>query len=253
MHTVTRNADRKPHERNAANDRNESNGALTVAGVLRTLRGGGRTMPTLTDPRREAFAQARAAGQGPTEALASAGYRVRFPRQRASQLENDSAIKERIAELLATAMASSTAALQEMFRLEIKSRTDRIRALQDRHQRLLLIMHERAADPRMANVPGGKSGLLVRRLRAVGREIVEEYEIDAALLAEVRAHERQVAEELGQYKQVIQHRVTPSEEITDDELISIIRRAQEAAHAGEIIEAEFSEPLQSATQQRRLN
>ena len=55
----------------------------------------------------------------------------------------------------------------------------------------------------MQNVPGGRAGLLVRRVKSIGagenaREVVE-YEVDTALLKELRELERQAAQEAGQW------------------------------------------------------
>jgi len=79
----------------------------------------------------------------------------------------------------------------------------RIAAADDRHRRMQRVIEARAGDPTMADVPGGTEGLLVRQYRTVGRgddaEVVEQYAIDTGLLREMRAHEEQVAKELGQW------------------------------------------------------
>lgn len=55
----------------------------------------------------------------------------------------------------------------------------------------------------MVGIPGGETGLLVRKYKNLGSgdnaRTVEEYEVDTGLLAELRAHEKQAAEELGQW------------------------------------------------------
>lgn len=82
-------------------------------------------------------------------------------------------------------------------------REQRLAALQDRHDRMAIVMTERADD--MATVPGGKSGLLVRQIKQIGSgesaQIVEEYKLDTGLLSEFREHEKQVAMELGQWQE----------------------------------------------------
>lgn len=85
----------------------------------------------------------------------------------------------------------------------LAAREKRLEALQDRHNRMVLVMSERAED--MAEVPGGRSGLLVRQLKQIGngptaRE-VEEYKLDTGLLSEFREHEKQLAIELGQWSE----------------------------------------------------
>jgi len=79
----------------------------------------------------------------------------------------------------------------------------RIRALNDRWERMNRIIDERAADPAMADLPGGKTGLLVRRVKRVGRgddaRVVEWFEVDCKLLRLLLHHEKQAAQELGQW------------------------------------------------------
>ena len=79
----------------------------------------------------------------------------------------------------------------------------RIKALNDRWERMNRIIEERADDPAMANVPGGNTGLLVRRVKGVGQgdrfRIIESYEVDCRLLRALCDHERQAAQELGQW------------------------------------------------------
>jgi len=81
---------------------------------------------------------------------------------------------------------------------EISSRDARVHALQDRWDRLRRLIEVRAAE--MADVPGGETGLLVRDYK--GKDAATPvYRVDTRLLAELRAHERQAAEELGRWKE----------------------------------------------------
>jgi Helix-turn-helix of insertion element transposase len=77
----------------------------------------------------------------------------------------------------------------------------RVAALNDRWKRMQRVIEARAVEH--ANVGGGVNGLFVRKLKCLGSgehaRIVEEYEVDTGLLAEMRAHEKQAAEELGQW------------------------------------------------------
>jgi hypothetical protein len=80
---------------------------------------------------------------------------------------------------------------------------NRVRALQDRWERMQRVITERAASPQMQDVPGGRTGLLVHNVKSIGggvhAERVDLYELDAALLKELRDHEKQAAQELGQW------------------------------------------------------
>jgi hypothetical protein len=92
---------------------------------------------------------------------------------------------------------------QELTRHAIALKLRRMRAYDERWRALQRIIAERAADPAMQSVPGGKTGLLVRRLKSIGagenaRE-VSEYEVDTALLKELRELEKQAAQEAGQW------------------------------------------------------
>lgn len=85
----------------------------------------------------------------------------------------------------------------------IAKRENRVAALGDRWRRLKQIIDERAAVPEMATVPGGKTGLMVHQVKGIGKgedfQVIDEYVLDAALLRELRDHEKQAAEELGQW------------------------------------------------------
>lgn len=82
----------------------------------------------------------------------------------------------------------------------ISERCNRLDVLNDFWKRLRIVADERAADPTMAKVPGGKTGLLVRTLRTIGSgehaEKVEEFTIDGVLLKELRAGMEQAAKEI---------------------------------------------------------
>lgn len=85
----------------------------------------------------------------------------------------------------------------------IAERQNRIDAYNDRWNRMRQVIEERAADPVMQDVPGGRTGLLVHQTKAIGtganQTIIDEYAFDAALVRELRAHEEQAAKELGQW------------------------------------------------------
>jgi hypothetical protein len=80
---------------------------------------------------------------------------------------------------------------------------NRIKGYNDRWMKLNKVIEERASDPQMQGVPGGTTGLLAHTVKAVGSgksaTMVDEYEVDAGLLKELRSHEEQAARELGQW------------------------------------------------------
>lgn len=77
--------------------------------------------------------------------------------------------------------------------INIRTSGGRISAKEDRWQRLRQITTERAIDPDVQNVPGGKTGFIKKVLKPTGIE----WQVDTALLGEMRALEQEVAEESG--------------------------------------------------------
>jgi hypothetical protein len=95
---------------------------------------------------------------------------------------------------------------REVYRAEVYSHgvaltEQRIAAAQDRWRRMRELIEARAAT--MADVPGGSTGLLMRRQRGVGEgqnfKLIEWFEADVGLLREIRNLEEHVARELGQW------------------------------------------------------
>lgn len=84
----------------------------------------------------------------------------------------------------------------------IARRERRITVLNDLHEKALAVIKERSADPELQNVPGGKTGLVTKMLKGIGKgddfQVVEVYEVDTGTMKEIRAIQEQVTEELGQ-------------------------------------------------------
>jgi hypothetical protein len=82
-------------------------------------------------------------------------------------------------------------------------RAQRIAWLTERIEQLRTVLKERSEDPSMQGVAGGKTGMLVHRKKSIGAgptaEIVDEYEVDAGTLRELRAHEEQLRDELNDF------------------------------------------------------
>ena len=93
----------------------------------------------------------------------------------------------------------------------IAERQNRVAALNERWNRLWRVIEARAAQ--YADVPGGDTGMLVCQIRVVrvggtgdgervrdrGFTQIAEYAVDVGLLKELREHEKQAAQELGQW------------------------------------------------------
>lgn len=120
----------------------------------------------------------------------------------------------------------------------------RVATLNDLHARMLTVIAERSDDPAMQHVPGGKTGLLVHQMKAIGtgqnQTVIDEYVFDAALVREIRAHQEQVAKELGQWidRREEKHDVTVRQRpdlsrLSDDELAIIEQLAERALGPGD--------------------
>lgn len=76
----------------------------------------------------------------------------------------------------------------------------RVKALLHRYERLIRVINARASDPATQGMPGAETGLLVRRVRRLGRgkgaPLIAELILDTAILRELRRIEAQVAREL---------------------------------------------------------
>lgn len=122
--------------------------------------------------------------------------RCRHRRNWLAQLKHDDRFKLRVRGLQDQMRA-------ELLERGVRERFNRVDALNDRHERMQKVIAARAEAPEMQDVPGGDTGLLVQRVKGVGGgdnfTIVHEYLVDTALLAELRATEKQAAEELGQW------------------------------------------------------
>jgi hypothetical protein len=160
-------------------------------------------MNVLDNSKHEQFAQLVAKGVSATKAYISVGYSANGARTGAARLYARTTVCARIHQIQETLSRGTMV-------LEISSRNARVAALQKRWDSgragLDLILQQRGAD--MADVPGGASGLLMRDYK--GKEPDRPvYRIDpgvVALLAELRGHERQAAEELEQWKTHVEER-----------------------------------------------
>lgn len=103
---------------------------------------------------------------------------------------------------LANTIADLDAVATAPIKMALAKQSERLSFQQARYEAMRVILEERGID--MADVPGGRSGMLARTFKQIGSgdsaEKVEEYKVDAALLKEFRELEKQISEELGQYQ-----------------------------------------------------
>lgn len=85
----------------------------------------------------------------------------------------------------------------------IARRDKRVRALDDRWERMKALLAARQADPALRGIPGGTTGLIVHDVKGVGKgddfQLIDTYSFDASLVKEMREHEKQAAQEVGQW------------------------------------------------------
>lgn len=105
-----------------------------------------------------------------------------------------------------------TAQREAIMRDGIADRVQRVAALNDRWQRMQRIIEARAAEEipeHLAHIygtmPGYETGLLVRQFKHVADSLVVELAVDTGLLREMREHEKQTAQELGQWTEKREH------------------------------------------------
>lgn len=151
----------------------------------------------LSNAQHEAFAQHIVAGLSKTEAAKQAGYKPSAANNMGSRLAKYPTVAMRITEL------RDFHGKRALTAAGIRNPQSRVSALEDRWERMRRVISERAADPEMQDVPGGKTGLLCMTFKQLGSgltaTVVREYKVDTALLYELREHEQQAAEELGQW------------------------------------------------------
>jgi peptidyl-tRNA hydrolase len=154
-------------------------------------------MPALKNPRHEHFAQNVVSGLSLSAAYVSAAYRETGASANAARLIRNGTVSARVHEL----QNETAAKLSQMRQERISSLQERIAGYNDRPQKLLAVIEERAVAG--WNAPGAATGLLVRREHSFGsgnnQKFVAEYEVDTGLLRELRELEKQAAIELDQW------------------------------------------------------
>src|SRR6202035_2440481 len=98
-------------------------------------------------------------------------------------------------------------------------RERRVAEMMSRHSKFTQIIEERSADPSLAAVPGGRTGLILRSTKVVGKQVYETFSTDTRLSKEMRGIEEQIARELGQWQERI--------EVEDASLAEIMAKARQ--------------------------
>ncbi len=153
-------------------------------------------MPSLSNPRHEQFAGLIATGMRNKLAAIALGYAEKNASVAGARLAGMDKIRQRVGELQAITS-------KHLVKHSIAVKDDRVKAQQIRWEKMHRVIEARASDPEMQRAPGGETGILVKSFKTLGSgtlaTVVEEYEVDTGLLAEMRKTEEHVAHELGQW------------------------------------------------------
>jgi len=107
-------------------------------------------------------------------------------------------LKEDPAAIRAEAVVAVKNAIHDREILTI--RDNRVKAQQDRHRRLNMIVEGRAKEM-AGEAPGAESGFLAKEYKRLGDESVAVYRFDAPLAQSFLDHEKQIAIEMGQWQE----------------------------------------------------
>lgn len=153
-------------------------------------------MPPLKRNGHELFAQRVAEGNSLTKAYILAGYSEKAAPVSASLLNKRADVAARIDEIRAAISKGRE-------KLAILDQERRAAKQNARWEALHQVIEERAQHADFAAAPGGKTGLLARKLKQIGSgdtaQLVEEFEVDTGLLNEARRLEELVSKEYGQH------------------------------------------------------
>jgi len=149
-------------------------------------------MGPLKNIRHEKFCQGIVSGLSQTEAYTAAGYSERGAKQSAARLRNNGDVRSRIYELRQEIESSFVP-------LQITERLQRLEAIQDRWDALRATKEALSKEDYAAAM---KTGVVLRKVRAVGHgkneRVVEDYEINSALIEALNSVEKRAATETGQ-------------------------------------------------------
>jgi hypothetical protein len=205
----------------------------------------GGKMDRLKNIRHERFAQNVVSGLSFAAAYVAVGYKKAGANANAARLMRDDSVSSRVAELRNDLSATT-------LQLQITEREQRLLALQDRWDRLRQAADARAVGDYSAMM---RTGIVVRKFRTIGSgrdaQIIEEYEIDTALVEALNSVERRAAIETGHEQenvnltgQISAKSIALSKVMTLPELEAIeakMRALMEAERTGKVIDAPLDE------------
>jgi hypothetical protein len=130
-------------------------------------------------------------------------------RAAASRLHRVPAVEARMAELkpvIDARLKEGAEKIAQVVEDKVTTSLGRVSALAIRRRRMLDIIEARANHPDHQWAPGGNTGMIITSEKAVGKGIVKTYEFDATLSRELRETEKQIAIELKQWSEKVEHK-----------------------------------------------
>ena len=200
-------------------------------------------MPKLSNIRHELFCQGLVSGLSQTKAYTGAGYSDRGAKQSAARLLANADVRSRVSELRRQIESG-------YIRLQITEREERLKAAQERWDGMREVIQARKTGDWSRAL---KTGLCVRKQRVIGTgknaKIIEDCEVDTALLDALASLEKQVAIETGQWTekqnvdvtgQISARAIALSKVMTLEEAEALekkMRAVMEEERTGKVIEA----------------
>jgi hypothetical protein len=126
-------------------------------------------------------------------------------------LLRNAAIEARVAELEVPIIEAVQEALQTKANVLIANKIQRIESYGRDFAAMMELRQARANDPTHQDVPGIKTGLLVVSYVAAGKVSYKEAKFDATQLREMRELRKQMAIELNQWSEKVEHKFDPME------------------------------------------
>ena len=200
-------------------------------------------MPALKNIRHEKFCQGIVSGLSQSKAYTSAGYSERGAKQSAARLLANANVRSRVSELRREIESG-------YIDLQITERDERLKAAQERWNGMREMIQARKTGDWSRAL---KTGLCVRKQRVIGTgknaKIIEDCEVDTALLDALASLEKQVAIETGQWTekqnvdvtgQISARAIALSKVMTLEEAEALekkMRAVMEEERTGKVIEA----------------
>ena len=177
-----------------------------------------KTYAALKNDKHEKFCNFTSAGMSAADAYIAAGYVVSSrdaARAAASKLNRVPSVEGRMAELkpmVEARLKEGAEKIAQVVEDEVTTSLGRVLSLAVRRRKMLDIIEARAKYPDHQWAPGGNTGMIITSERSLGKfGMVKTHEFDATLSRDLRETEKQIAIELKQWSEKVEHKFDPME------------------------------------------